>query len=125
MTSEALYRNKGGRPKKETKMTEQLAVMCTLEQRKIIEQKAKDSFKSVSEYLRTLGLSGNVVMLVKTLPAENLAFTAALNHLGALLNQIAKKRNSNEELNAFERADLIMLTGKLKMIVSEMEKRMQ
>jgi hypothetical protein len=125
VTSEATYRNKGGRPKKETKMTEQLAVMCTLEQRKIIEQKAKDSFKSVSEYLRTLGLSGNVVMLVKKIPAENLAFTAALNHLGALLNQIAKKRNSNEELNAFERADLMMLTGRLKTIVSQIEKRMQ
>jgi hypothetical protein len=31
-----------------------------------------------------------------------------------LLNQIAKKRNSNEELNAFERADLKILEGKIK-----------
>lgn len=125
MAGDALYRNKGGRPKKLAKMSEQLAVMCTPEQRKMIEQKAKDSFKSVSEYLRVLGLSGNVVMLVKKIPAENLAFTAALNHLGSLLNQIAKKRNSNEELNAFERAELTMLTGRLKTIVSEVEKRIK
>ncbi len=117
--------HKGGRPKKAIKMTEQLAVMCTLAERKIIEQKAKEALVTISEYLRTLGLSGKVVMLVKRIPAENLAFTTALNHLGALLNQIAKKRNSNDELNAFERADLVMLTGRLKMIVSDIEKRVQ
>jgi hypothetical protein len=52
-------------------------------------------------------------MLVKTLPKEVLALTGALNHLGALLNQIAKKRNSYDELNALERADLKVLEGKV------------
>lgn len=116
-------KHKGGRPKKAIKMTEQLAVMCTPEQRKVIEQKAKEAFKTISEYLRILGISGKVVMLVKTVPAEHLAFIAALNHLGALLNQIAKKRNSNDELNLFERASLKTLEERIKLIVSNIEKR--
>ncbi len=114
-------RNKGGRPKKVITMTEQLAVMCTPEQRQTIEQKAIQSLKTVSEYLRTLGLSGKVVMVVKSVPADHLAFTAALNHAGALLNQIAKKRNSNDELDAFDRASLKMLEGRIKAIVSDIE----
>ena len=48
-------------------------------------------------------------MLVKTIPKEVLMLSGALNHVGALLNQVAKKRNSNDELNALERADLKLL----------------
>ena len=64
-------------------------------------------------------------MQIKTIDPQVLKFIAAINHDGALLNQIAKKRNSNDELNAFERAELIMLTGRLKMIVSEIEKHLK
>ena len=64
-----------------------------------------------------LGLSGNSVMVVKTIPKEVLALCGALNHLGGLLNQVAKKRNSNDELNALERADLKLLEMRIKEIV--------
>ena len=56
-------------------------------------------------------------MVVKTIPNEILALCGALNHVGGLLNQIAKKRNSNDELNAFERADLTLLQQKIKEIL--------
>ena len=46
--------NKGGRPKKENKRSQQLAVMCTMAERKIIEDKAKLSNISISQFLREL-----------------------------------------------------------------------
>lgn len=115
MEQEKKYtRNKGGRPVKVVKRNKPLTVKCTIIEQKIIAGKAKKANLTISEYLRELGLNGNIVMLVKTLPKEVLALIAALNHVGGLLNQIAKKRNSNEELNALERADLKILEGKVK-----------
>ena len=109
--------NKGGRPSKAIKRNKPLTVKCTAIERAIIISKAKKVNQTVSEYLRTLGLSGNPVMIVKAIPKEVLALCGALNHVGALLNQVAKKRNSNDELNAFERADLKLLEGKIKEIL--------
>ena len=86
-------------------------------EQKVIAIKAKKAGLTTSQYLRKLGLNGNIVMRIKTLPKEILALTAALNHVGGLLNQIARKRNSNEELNALERADLKVLEGKIKEIL--------
>ncbi len=37
--------------------------------------------------------------------------TGTFNHIAANLNQIAKKRNSGEELNALERASLKVQSG--------------
>jgi hypothetical protein len=53
-------KHKGVRPRKEVKRDEQLAVMCTLIERTIIEHKAKSVNLSVSEFLRTLALKGQV-----------------------------------------------------------------
>lgn len=105
--------SKGGRPKKPVKRNHPITVKCTGVEKKIIEHKAKKAGLPKSEYLRELGLAGKVVILVKTLPGEVLALTGALNNVGGLLNQIAKKRNSNEDLNALERADLTVIKGRL------------
>ncbi len=110
-------RSKGGRPAKTVKRNKPLTVKCTLVEQKIIVGNARKANLTTSEYLRKLGLSGKVVMLVKTLPKEVLALTGALNHVGALLNQIAKKRNSYDELNALERADLKVLEGKVQEVI--------
>src|SRR6478735_1444427 len=109
--------NKGGRPSKAIKRNKPLTVKCTSIERAIIVSKAKKVNQTVSEYLRTLGLSCNPVMVVKAIPKEVLALCGALNHVGASLNQVAKKRNSNDELSAFERADLKLLAGKIKEIL--------
>jgi hypothetical protein len=106
-------RNKGGRPCKAIKRNQPLTVKCTLVEKKVIAHKAKKANLPTSEYLRKLGMAGKIVMLVKQVSKEVLALTGALNHVGGLLNQIAKKRNSNEELNALERADLTVLKGKV------------
>src|SRR2546430_9915142 len=92
-------RNKGGRPKKDIRRDEQLAVMCTLVERKAIEYKAKAANVSVSEYLRTLGVKGQVDRKIKTVPKEVLQFNGTLNHMAANLNQVAKKRNREETFN--------------------------
>lgn len=110
-------RHKGGRPSKTIKRNNPLTVKCTSLEKAIIISKAKKVNQTISEYLRTIGLSGNPVMLVRTIPKEILALCGALNHVGALLNQVAKKRNSNDELNALERADLKLLEGKIKEIL--------
>jgi hypothetical protein len=57
--------NKGGRPVKAVKRNKPLTVKCTIIEQKIIAGKAKKANLTVSEYLRELGLNGNIVMLVK------------------------------------------------------------
>lgn len=106
--------HKGGRPKKGIKRDQLLAVKCTLIERKVIEAKAKSMLLTVSEYLRALGLSGKIDRRQKVLPKEVLAVTATLNHMAANLNQIAKKRNGIDELNALERAELQYFSGQFK-----------
>ncbi len=124
-TNKKLLKGKGGRPVKVVKKNITLTIKCTLEEEMYIKAQAKHGGITVSEYLRTLSVSGKVVMEIRTIDLQVLKLTAAINHDDALLNQIAKKRNSNDELNAFERAELMMLTGRLKMIVSKIEKRLK
>ena len=113
--------NKGGRPKKENKRSQQLAVMCTMAERKIIEDNAKLTNISVSQFLRELALGGQVDRKIKVLPKEVLLFTATLNHLAANMNQVAKKRNQNDELNAIERAGLIVLSTEIKKLAIDIK----
>jgi hypothetical protein len=113
-------RNKAGRPKKKVTMQEQLAVMCTVIDRKIIEHKAKKAGMSISSFLREIGLKGEVN--VKTYPKEILAFTGRLNHLAANINQIAKKRNLNESLSPIDRAELKMLSEEIKELSIQIKK---
>ena len=113
--------NKGGRPRKAIRMDQQLAVMCTLVERKLIEHKAKKSSCSTSEFLRNLALKGQAVRKTKVLAKEVLLFTATLNHLAASLNQIAKKRNRFEELDAIERAELNALSQQVKQLATNIK----
>jgi hypothetical protein len=112
-------KHKGGRPKKDVKRSEQLAVMCTSVERTVIEYKAKTANMSVSEFLRTLALKGQVDTRKKVLPQEVLQGIATINHVAANVNQIAKKRNSFDELNAMERAELQWIVGQLKQYVND------
>ena len=116
-----IFRKRGGRPKQAVCRDQQLAVMCTRAERKIIEDKAKAVSISNSEFLRTLGLKGQVDRKIKVLPREILLFTATLNHLAANINQVAKKRNSLDELNAIERAELNYLSGQIKQLAKDIK----
>jgi hypothetical protein len=99
-----LRTNKGGRPKAVVKRKEHIAVMCTIIERKVIEVNARRAGLTLSEFLRELGVKGRVNQKIKTLPKEVLQLKATLNHLAANLNQIARKRNKGEDLNALDRA---------------------
>ncbi|OAQ38010.1 mobilization protein [Pedobacter psychrophilus] len=99
-------RNKGGRPRKKIKKECYITIKCTLYEKKVIEGKAKSIQLNTSEYLRELGLTGKINQQNKALSKEILSMTGTLNHLAANLNQIAKKRNSEEQLNPVERAFL-------------------
>ena len=113
--------HKGGRPRKTIKRDQLLAVKCTLMERKVIEAKSRSVLLSVSEYLRALGLSGKIDRRQKVLPKEVLALTATLNHMAANLNQIAKKRNGIDELNALERAELQYFSGQFKQLANDIK----
>lgn len=117
--------HKGGRPKKGIKQDQLLAVKCTLIERKVIEAKAKSVLLSVSEYLRNQGLSGKIDRHQKVLPKEVLAVTATLNHMAANLNQIAKKRNGIDELNALERAELQYFSGQFKQLAHDIKNHLK
>lgn len=112
---------KGGRPPKAVKRDEQITVSCTLLERKAIEYKAGCYGLTNSEYLRQMGLSGKIDRQEKVLPKEVLLLTGTLNHTAANLNQIAKKRNSMDELNAIERAELNQLSRQCKELAGEIK----
>jgi hypothetical protein len=57
----------------------------------------------------------------KVLPKEVLQLSATLNHMAANLNQVAKKRNSLDELNAIERAELNQLSRQVKELAGEIK----
>jgi peptidoglycan hydrolase CwlO-like protein len=120
-----IFRKSGGRPKQAICRDQQLAVMCTHAERKIIEDKAKAASISNSEFLRTLGLKGQVDRKIKVLLREILLFTSTLNHLAANINQVAKKRNSLDELNAIERAELNHLSGQIKQLAKDIKNYLQ
>lgn len=107
-------KKRGGRPKKAIKRDQLMAIKCTLYERKIIEAKAKKSNLTISEYLREIGLTAKIDYRNKALPKEVLNLTGMLNHMAANLNQIAKKRNSNDELSPLERAELKVRSGQVK-----------
>ncbi len=117
--------NKGGRPKKLDPRSQQLAVMCTTQERKIIADKAKLLNISISQFLRELGIHGQVDRKIIAFPKEILLFTAQLNHMAANINQVAKKRNRGDELNALERAELTVLVAEIKTLALNIKKTMQ
>lgn len=110
-------KNKGGRPKKAIKQNQFIGVKCSLEEKNLLKQKAETAGLSLSEFLRETALRGQLVRQIKTIPQEVLQFTSMLNHLAANINQIAKKCNRNEELNADERKELQTLPDLLKQLV--------
>jgi hypothetical protein len=117
--------NKGGRPPKEVKRLRTLSVKCSFFEGMQIENKAKQVGLSVSEYLREMGLKGTVKFRVRTLPREVLQFAGTLNHIAANLNQIAKKRNSFDELSVLERARLNQQSTSLQQLVTDIKAYLQ
>lgn len=120
-----ITKKKGGRPKKAVKKDQLLAVKCSLYERRAIEARAKSANLSISEYLREISLTGKIDRHEKALPKEVLELTGTLNHMAANLNQIAKKRNGVEELNALERATLKVQSGELKGIAAQIKTFLQ
>lgn len=121
ITNKTISKHKGGRPRKPVKKDQLLGVKCSLIERKAIEYKAGISNVSISEYLRKLGLSGKIDMKIKALSKEVLQFKGTLNHIAANLNQIARKRNMNDELNAVERAGLEQLSRDVKQLANDIK----
>ena len=113
-TVAARIKNKGGRPAKEVRQDHFIGVKCTLIEKTLLQEKAKILGLTLSEYLREKGLKGQAVSMIKVLPIEVLQLTGTLNHLAANLNQIAKKRNGIEQLDALERAGLEVQSRDLK-----------
>ena len=114
-------RKQGGRPTKAVKQKYLLGVKCNLVEKKMVLQNAKAVGVTVSEFLRNVGLKRQAVRKVKVLPQEVLLRLATLNHIAANLNQVAKKRNRFDELNAIERAGLIQLANDLKQLVIDIK----
>lgn len=84
-------KNKGGRPAKPIKRNQVITLKCASYEQARINANAKKARMTVSEFLREMGLNGQVVTTQKVLPKEILELTGTLNHMAANLNQIAKK----------------------------------
>ncbi len=98
--------NKGGRPPKEIKRNKTITVHCSAFEKRVLNEKGKEAGVTVSEYLREIGLTGKIDRHKKEFPKDALLLKGILNHIAANLNQIAKKRNSGEDLGAFMRTKL-------------------
>lgn len=122
---QAHIKSKGGRPVKPVKRNKLLGVKCTSVEAFIIQAKAEELQLSVSEYLRKRGIDGKIDIQKKALPKEVLSLIGTLNHMAANLNQIAKKRNSFDELNALERAELQHLAKEFKQRVTDIKMYLQ
>ena len=116
---------KGGRPEKPVKRNKLLGVKCTTVEAFLIKAKAQKIPLTVSEYLRELGLNGKIDMRQKVFPREVLQGIASLNHIAANLNQIARKRNSFDELNEIERAQLQYAVVQVKQFVNDFKNYLQ
>lgn len=114
-------KNKGGRPRKYIKREEQLALMCTLVERKIIEGKAKNANRSVSEFLRVLALEGQVDRKIKLFPKEILSLQTTLNRMAGNLNQIAAKNSREEAFSLTEKKEIKMLFEEIKNTSSQIK----
>jgi len=113
---ETVKRKKGGRPAKAVKKNEYIGVKCTLYEKKAIAIQAKAAGLRPSEYLRTVGLNRKIDRQ-KTMPKEALDMKARLNGLAANMNQLAHKRNSNDDLNEMDRALLkSLIEGVLQLV---------
>lgn len=115
-------KNKGGRPQKSIKKSCRLSVRCSIIQRKAIQGKAKSVHLTVSEYLLHMGLTGKIDSREKALPKDVLQSIGTMNHMAANLNQIAKKRNGFDPLDALDRAELMIRSRELKSITEDIKK---
>ena len=111
----AQIKKKGGRPKKDVKKDQLLALKCSLYERRVIEARAKSANLSVSEYLCEIGQTGKIDRREKALPKEILELTGTLNHVA----------NSNDELSPLERANLKVQSGDLKALASQIKSYLQ
>ena len=121
MEQQKQKRRKGGRPKKPVKKDQLLGVKCTLLERRFVQHKAEAAKLSVSEYLLKMGLDGKITVREKHLPIEVLKLLTGLSSLGNNLNQIARKRNSGDEINALERAELQQMETEIMRIIGEIK----
>jgi hypothetical protein len=111
--------NIGGRPKVQHKKSEALSVMCNLLEKKIIQANARNIGKTVSVFLRDLGLNNRTAVRLRTLPRSVLQLTGTLNHIAANINQLAKKRNQGNDFNGMERALLNQEIRSLQTLVKD------
>jgi len=105
--------------------SQQLAVMCTVIERKEIESKARYLQKSVSEFLRLLGLNSQIDIKQKALPKEVLQLTGTLNHLAANINQLAYKNNREDNFSADEKAELKFLSSQVQELAKDIKSYLQ
>jgi len=114
-------RKKRGRPKVSQKKNINVTVRCNTIEKKLIQDSARKLNTSVSVYLRELGLKGAAKIKLKTLPKEVLQFTGTLHHIAAMLNLIARKRNSAEDLNVMDKALINQQMRTVQRIVEEIK----
>ena len=107
-------RKSGGRPVKAIKSNQFIGVKCSLIEKTLLKQMAKQNGLTLSEYLRKAGLNRREVRKITALPKEVLQFTGTLNHLAANLNQLARKNNQLGKLSLIEQLNLEKLSDQIK-----------
>jgi len=107
-------KSKGGRPRKPDKKDQFINVRCTTNEKKIISAKAESMIMKPGEYLRTVGLTQQIVMRRKSLPLEVIQMKGMLNHLSSNMNQFARKMNMEDRFTFSDYISFTKLTGEIK-----------
>jgi len=116
-------KGRSGRPTVEHKRDILLSVMVNEHERNCIAERAILANRCISVYLRQMGLTGAIH--VKEFNKDLLKFLAVLSNTASLLNQIAKKRNSFQDLDALERATLNVLAKDLAKLTEEIRETLK
>jgi hypothetical protein len=108
--------NRKGRLDKIIKMDTILNLKCSADQAIEIRRKSALYNLPLSVYLRQCALLHKPN--IRTLPNDVIVLQTRIHQACSLLNQLARKKNKNEQLTAIERAELSSIRDELHEIVS-------
>lgn len=94
------FKNKGGRPRKETKRNVFITVRFTKVEKQALKYIAKKENENPSEFLRNIALRKIGLSIQKKPNEETQKMRNDLRKIGVNINQIAKQLNSNNQLKS-------------------------
>ena len=112
--------SKSNRPKKLVLKNRILSLKCSNNEEEEIRRKAALYQLPISVFLRECALKNKVQ--IRTLPSQVVLLQTRINQICSLVNQLARKKNRNEQLTVIERSELSSIVEELHEMVITIRK---